>query len=285
MATPDVGDRVSELVIIEAGQGDRLYWRDVWRFRDLLAVLAWRDISVRYKQTLVGVAWALIQPLLTMAILVFVFSRLAGFPSDGDTPYALLVLSAIAPWQLFSAGLGTAGMSLVSNASLVSKVYFPRILLPLAAMSASLVDFVITLALLGVLMLILGVVPDVRILALPVFIAMTLVVVAGPTIALAALNVRYRDFRYVVPFALQFGLYVTPVGFTTAIVREQVDGPIGLLYYLNPMAGVIDGFRWSLFASPLYWPGLLVSLVVACSVAALAVRYFRRAERAFADLI
>lgn len=230
----------SELVI-EAGKTERHYWKDLWRYRELFYFLAWRDILVRYKQTAIGIAWALIRPLLTTIVFVFVFGKLAKLPSDG-VPYAVLVFVALLPWQFFANAFVEAGNSLISNANMISKVYFPRLVVPASAVIGGLVDFLISGVMLAGLMLWYDVAPDWRIMTLPLFLAIAVVAAMGAGLWIAALNVKYRDFRYIVPFVVQFGLYASPVGFSSAIVPEQWR----LLYSLNPMVGVIDGFRWAI---------------------------------------
>lgn len=269
-------------LIIEAGRAERHYWQDVWRFRELLSFLAWRDILVRYKQTAIGVAWALIRPLLTTVVFVFVFGKLAKLPSDG-VPYPILVLAALLPWQFFANAFAEAGSSLVNNANMISKVYFPRLVIPASAVIVGFVDFLISGVMLAGLMLWYGVVPDWRIVTLPFFLAVSVVAAMGAGLWIAALNVQYRDFRYIIPFVVQFGLYVSPVGFSSAIVPQQWR----LLYSLNPMVGVIDGFRWAILggANQLYWPGLSLSLVLVLGIAGTGFLYFRKMEKSFADMI
>lgn len=270
-------------LILEAGRSDRQYWHDVWRYRELFFILAWRDIAVRYKQTAIGVAWAVLRPLLTMIVFTLVFGKLAKLPSEGAVPYALMVFAGMLPWYLFSSVLSEASTSIVANASLIGKVYFPRIVVPLATAVVALVDFLISLAILVVLMLWYGFMPGWQILLLPLFVLLALFVSIGPAMWIAALNVKYRDFRYVIPFLLQFGLYVSPVGFSSSIVPEEWR----LLYSLNPVVGIIDGFRWSVLGgdTPLYWPGFIASLGVAAFFFWWGIRRFRRTERAFADWV
>ncbi|MCP9469348.1 MAG: ABC transporter permease [Nitrospira sp.] len=273
---------ISEELVIEAGRTERHYWKDLWRYRELFYFLAWRDILVRYKQTVIGIAWALIRPLLTMVVFVFIFGKLAKLPSDG-VPYPILVFSALLPWQFFANAIAEAGNSVVSNANMISKVYFPRLVVPASAVIVGLVDFLISGVLLGGLMLWYGVVPDWRIVTLPLFLAVAVVAAMGAGLWIAALNVQFRDFRYIIPFVVQFGLYVSPVGFSSAIVPEQWR----LLYSLNPMVGVIDGFRWAILggASQLFWPSILLSLALALALAISGVLYFRKMEKRFADVI
>jgi lipopolysaccharide transport system permease protein len=270
-------------LVLEAGRAEKHYWADLWRYRELFAILAWRDVAVRYKQTVIGVAWAIVRPLLTVLIFTVVFGRLARLPSDGATPYPLLVLAGMLPWFLFASILGEASASLVGNANLVGKVYFPRILIPASCIAVALVDFAINFVLLIALMLWFGVLPDWRVLFLPAFIGLAIAASFGPGLLITALNVKYRDFRYIIPFILQFGAYVSPVGFSSTVV----PGHWRLLFSLNPIAGAIDGFRWCLFGgqSPLDLSGLAISSVVVLGLLWLGVAYFRRTERSFADLL
>jgi lipopolysaccharide transport system permease protein len=271
----------STQIVIEAGRGAAQYWRDLWRYRELLYFLAWRDIVVHYKQTLIGVAWALLRPLATVMVFVLVFSKLAGLPSDG-VPYPLLVLAAMLPWQLFANALTQCGGSLLINANLVSKVYFPRLLLPMSAVAVSLVDFLITLAALAGLMAWYGVAPSWRVLTLPFFVALAAALALGVGLWLAALSVRYRDIRHLTPFLVQFGLYLSPVGFSSSVV----PAPYRLLFGLNPMVGVIDGFRWAILdTAPLDGGALLLSLLLIALALTAGIWFFRKTERTFADVI
>ena len=277
-AVPDV--RTAKLVI-EPGMTAKNYWRDLWHYRELIYFLAWRDTVVRYKQTVIGVAWALIRPALTM--LVFVgFRRLVGFP-PGKVPDPILVFAAVLPWQFFSSALSEASGSLVGNANLISKIYFPRLLIPLAAVGTTLIDFAITFTLLLVLMLWYGFLPSWQIAALPFFILLAFGLAFGSGLFFAALNVEYRDFRYVVPFIVQFGLFVSPIAFSTADVPQKWRS----LYALNPLVGIIDGFRWSLLGgqAALDPQTIWISLVVTAAVIVLGIWYFRRMEHGFADVI
>jgi lipopolysaccharide transport system permease protein len=270
-------------VVLEAGRADRRYWLDLWRYRELFQVLAWRDVTIRYKQTVVGVAWAVLQPLLQTLIMTLVFSRLAKFPSDGGSPYALMALAGILPWTFFATALANASNSLVSNNNLVSKVYFPRLIVPTAAIVASMVDFAIGLVILGGFMAWFRFAPDWRIVFLPAFALMAFLAVLGPSLWITSVNVRYRDFRYVIPFIVQFGLYVSPVGYSASVVPQKWR----LLYSLNPMVAVIDGFRWCVLGghATIYWPGFGLGLAVIAAALWLGVRQFRKLEKTFADLI
>ena len=268
-------------MILERGRVDKNYWRDLWRYRELMFFLAWRDIAVRYKQTAVGVAWTLIRPALTMLVFV-VFRRLAKFPPS-DIPEPILVLAAVLPWQFFSTGLSESAGSLVGNANLISKVYFPRLIAPCAAVVTSLVDFLITLGLLGLLMLWYGFAPGWQLVALPLFVLLAFGLAIGAGLLLAALNVEYRDFRYIVPFIVQFGLFISPIAFTTANVPEGWR----MLYSLNPLVGIIDLFRWSILGgrAVLDLQAVSFSIMMTAGLLLLGVWYFRRMERSFADVI
>ncbi|ASC69403.1 ABC-type polysaccharide/polyol phosphate export permease [Halomicronema hongdechloris C2206] len=270
-------------LIIEAGRTEAQYWRDLWRYRELFYFLAWRDILVRYKQTAVGVAWALLRPFLTMVVFTVVFGRLAKLPTEGDAPYPILVFAAMLPWQFFANALTECSNSLIQNANLIAKVYFPRLVVPTSAVIVSFVDFLISGIILLGLMAWYAAVPSWRIITLPGFIAIAFAAAMGAGLWLAALNVQYRDFRYVVPFLVQFGLYISPVGFSSSIVPQQWR----LLYSLNPMVGVIDGFRWAIIGGDvqLYWPGFLLSLLLVAALLFSGILYFRHMERTFADII
>jgi lipopolysaccharide transport system permease protein len=269
--------------ILEAGRAERNYWRDLWHYRELFQVLAARDVAVRYKQTVIGVVWAILRPFLTMLIFTVIFSRLAKLPSEGQAPYSLLVLAGLLPWTFFSTALGDASISLVTNANLIGKVYFPRLIIPTATVVVSFVDLLISFVILVGMMIWYQFVPSWHIALLPVFIALAFFASLGPGLWITALNVKYRDFRYVIPFIIQFGLYVSPVGFSSSVVPAKWR----LLYSLNPIVGVIDGFRWSVLGgeSKIYWPGLALSLVVIAFFLWLGIRQFRKMEKTFADLI
>lgn len=270
-------------LIIEAGRTESQYWKDLWKYRELFYFLAWRDILVRYKQTVIGMAWALIRPFLTMLVFTVVFSYIAKLPTEGNAPYPILVFAALLPWQFFSGALTECSNSLVNNANLLSKVYFPRLIVPTSAVIVSFVDFLISGMIMLGLMAWYNFVPDWRILTLPLFVAIAFAASIGAGLWLAALTVEYRDFRIVVPFIVQFGLYISPVGFSSKIVPQQWK----LLYSLNPMVGVIDGFRWAILGgeSQIYLPGFAVSLVVVALILWSGIWYFRKMERTFADVI
>ncbi|MHC5724381.1 MAG: ABC transporter permease [Nostoc sp.] len=269
-------------LVIEAGGTDQQYWKDIWRYRELFYFLAWRDILVRYKQTAIGIAWALIRPFLTMVVFTIVFGQLAKLPSQG-VPYPILVFSAMLPWQFFANSLSECSNSLIGNANLISKVYFPRLIVPTSAVVVSFVDFLISGMILLGLMAWYNFVPSWRILTLPLFIAIAFAASMGAGLWFASLNVKYRDFRYIVPFIVQFGLYISPVGFSSNVVPEKWR----LLYSLNPIVGVIDGFRWAILGgeSKLYLSGFLLSLGLVVLLFISGIWYFRKVERTFADVI
>lgn len=269
-------------LIIEPGRSVKNYWRDLWRYRELFYFLSWRDILVRYKQTVIGIAWSVIRPLLTMVVFTFIFGKLAKFPSEG-VPYPILVYAAMLPWQFFANALSESSNSLLSNAGMISKIYFPRLIVPSSSIIVSLVDFLISFVILIVLMIWYRFIPSWQFFSLPLFLLMAIVFSLGLGFWLAALNVKYRDFRYIVPFIVQFGMYISPVGFSSSVVPERWR----LLYSMNPMVGVIDGFRWAILGQniKIYWPGFLLSLFLTIIVFFFGTVYFRKTERAFADII
>ncbi|MEL7067672.1 MAG: ABC transporter permease [Cyanobacteria bacterium J06581_3] len=269
-------------LIIEAGRTEKQYWKDLWRYRELFYFLAWRDILVRYKQTVIGIAWALIRPFLTMIVFTIVFGNLANLPSEG-VPYPILVFAAMLPWQFFANSLSECSNSLISNSNLISKVYFPRLVVPTSAVVVSFVDFMISGIILLGLMAWFNFVPSWRILTLPLFIVIAFAASMGAGLWLCSLNVKYRDFRYIVPFIVQFGLYISPVGFSSSIVPDKWR----LLYSVNPIVGVIDGFRWAILGgeSQIYLPGFFLSLGLVAFILVTGIQYFRKTERTFADVI
>jgi lipopolysaccharide transport system permease protein len=271
------------VITIEAGHSARNYWRDLWRYRELFRVLAWRDLAVRYKQTVIGVLWVLVRPVLTMLVFTIIFSRIAKLPTDGDAPYALMVFAGILPWAFFATGLGEASNSLVNNANLISKIYFPRLIVPTAAVAVAFIDFLVSFGIMLVIMAWYRFWPDWRICALPAFVVLTFLVTIGPSLWITSLNVKYRDFRYVIPFIVQFGLYVSPVGFSSSVVPDHWRSA----YSLNPMVGVIDGFRWCLLKgqSDLSLSAIGVSVVIAVAFLWFGIHQFRTLERSFADLV
>ena len=274
---------MQDTIIIEAGRTERHYWRDLWRYQELFMVLAWRDLSVRYKQTMIGILWALIRPILAVVIFTIIFGHIAKLPTEGTAPYALMVYAGMLPWTLFATALSEASHSLIANANLISKVYFPRMIIPAATLVVALVDFLISFCLLLALMVWYQFVPGWQIVLLPVFVFLACFASLGPGLWITALNVKYRDFRLIIPFIVQFGLYVSPVGFSSAIIPEQWR----LLYSLNPMVGVIDGFRWCILGgqSQIYLPGLALSFCVAAFFLWLGINRFRKMEKTFADMI
>jgi len=273
---------VPPVLVLEAGRTERHYWRDLWRYRELLYFLARRDIAVRYKQTFFGIAWAVVRPLATMLVFTLVFGRIAKLPSDG-VPYSLLVFSGMLPWFFFASALGDTSGSLVANSNLLSKVYFPRLIVPISTVVVPLVDLAVGLVLLVAMMVVLGYPPSFRLLALPGFILLAFGAALGLGLWFAAMNVKYRDFQFVVPFILMFGLYASPVGFSTKVIPSQWR----LLYSLNPMVGVIEGFRWAVLGKSFAPPaeGLLLSAALIVLLLATGVWFFRRTERSFADVI
>lgn len=275
-------DFQKEILIIEAGQLESQYWRDLWRFRELFYFLAWRDLLVRYKQTVIGVVWSVIRPLLTMVVFTIVFGHLAKLPSDG-VPYPILVFTAMLPWQFFSNAFSEAGNSLIANSNMISKVYFPRLVIPASAVIVSFVDFLISGIVLMILMLWYGFLPGWQIVTLPFFVLIASATIMGAGLWIAALNVKYRDFRYVIPFIVQLGLFISPVGFSSSIIPEKWR----FIYSLNPMVGVIDGFRWAILGGKvvLNWPGFCLSLGVVIALLLSGVSYFRKTEKLFADII
>ncbi len=274
-------------IVIEAGKTERGYWQDIWRFRELFFFLSWRDVLVRYKQTVIGVLWAVLRPLLTMIVFTLVFQKLANVPSDG-LPYAVMVLAGMLPWMFFASSLSEASNSLVTNASMLSKIYFPRLIVPASAVIVSFVDFLIALAIMAVMMTWYRVVPDWKVVALPFFTVLAFAASMGASLWLAALNVKYRDFRYVIPFIVQFGLYLSPVGISSEVVRHKFGEIAFRIYCLNPMVGVINGFRWAIGGRAqvaLDLDSVGISMAVAALLVISGLRYFRATEDDFADII
>jgi lipopolysaccharide transport system permease protein len=273
----------SRVLVLEAGRAEQHYWRDLWAYRELFAILAWRDVAVRYKQTVIGLAWAVVRPFITMVVFTVLFGRIASLPNETSAPYPIMVFAGMLPWFLFSTILSDASSSILGSSNLIGKVYFPRIIIPASSAVVALVDFGINLAMLFLLMIWYGFAPSWHIMLLPGFIALAIFASLGPALLITALNVKYRDFRYVIPFIVQIGLYVSPVGFSSAVIPAQWR----FWYSLNPVVGVIDGFRWCLLGgeSVLYIPGFLCSLAVVGIFLWFGIAYFRRTERSFADLI
>ena len=272
---------------LEAGRTEKHYWLDLWRYRELFFILAWRDVAIRYKQTVVGAAWALLQPFFTMVIMSVVFGKLAGLPTEGGAPYPILVFAALLPWQFFANALSTASQSLVGNANLISKVYFPRLIIPTSSVVVSVIDFLVSFTILIGLMVWYQFTPSFRLLTLPLLIVLAFLAALGPGLIITALNVKYRDFRFVIPFIVQFGLYVSPVGFSSSVVREKFGETAFMIYSLNPVVGVIDGFRWAILGgdSQIYLPGFVVSMFLTALCLIVGILYFRKTEKTFADII
>jgi len=282
-ATSSKQDGKSRLIVLERGRADQNYWSDLWAYRELFVILAWRDLAVRYKQTVLGLIWAIIRPLLTVIVLTIVFGRLARLPGDGSAPYVLIVYAGTLIWFLISTIFGDASNSLISSQNLIGKVYFPRLIVPSTYVVVALVDFAVSFVLLIITAIWLGFSPDWRIIFLPVFVALGVLLSLGPALYFAALNVKYRDFRYIIPFILQFGLYASPIGFSSAAVPEEWR----LLYSLNPVVGIVDGFRWCLLRgeAQLYVPGFLLSIGIIALLLIGGTKYFRQTERSFADIL
>jgi lipopolysaccharide transport system permease protein len=270
-------------LVVEPGRSEKNYWNDLWRFRELFMFLAWRDILVRYKQTAIGLSWSLLRPFLTMIIMTVVFKNVANLKSDGTVPYAILVYGAMLPWTFFSTSFSEASQSLVTNSNMLTKIYFPRLIIPASTVIVNFVDFLISFLILIGLMIWYHFVPSWTILYMPLFLGLALLASMGAGLYVAALNVKYRDFRYIVPFVVQFGLYASPVGYSSS----QIPDKWRLLYSLNPMVGVIDGFRWSIGGgqSQIYMPGFLLSIGVILILLIYSIFYFRKMEKSFADVI
>jgi lipopolysaccharide transport system permease protein len=269
-------------IVIESKKPAGHYWKDLWKFRGLFLFLAWRDLLVRYKQTVIGVLWSIIRPFLTLVVFTIVFGKLAGLPGQG-VPYALIVCAGIIPWQFFANTFTESSGSLVSNSNLISKVYFPRLIVPASSLIVSIVDFLISLLILVGLMVYYQFLPPLQIVLLPLFLILAIVVSFGLGIFISALNVKYRDFKYIVPFFVQFGLFISPVGFSSDAIPQKYR----LIYSLNPMAGVIDGFRWCILGgeSKIYWPGFVLSVCLSIIILMSGIAYFRKVEKNFVDII
>ncbi len=259
----------------------QLNLREVWEYRDLLRFLAWRDISIRYKQTYIGVGWAFIRPFLTMVIFTVVFGKLAKLPSEG-VPYPVMTFAALLPWQFFATAFAETANSVVGNGYMVTKIYFPRLLLPFASIAVAFVDFLVSFLFLVAIMVWYRTVPSVNVIALPLFALLCIVFTIGLGLWFAALYVKFRDVRHFIPFITQLGLFVSPVAFSSSLVPERWR----TLYSLNPMVAVIDGFRWSLLGTTeLNVPGLIVSTVVSLVLLVTGIFYFKQTERVFADVM
>lgn len=274
--------KVAEIdLIIEPGRIEKNYWRDLWRYRELFYILAWRDFKVRYKQTVIGVAWSVLRPLLTLAVIVVVFSKLAKLPSEGDAPYAIMSLAGLLPWLFFSNALSESSNSLITNTNLFTKVYFPRILIPASSIVLGFVDFLITFVILLLIMIFYQFVPSINMIFLPFFFVLTFLASFGVGILMSTLNLKYRDFRYIVPFIVQFGMYISPVAFSSNIIPEKYQ----FLYSLNPLVGIIDGFRWCIIGGDvtLNIKSLVISIVVISIFTIGGLQYFRKTEKMLAD--
>ena len=272
-------------LVIEAGRASRQYWADLWRYRELFGFLAWRDILVRYKQTVIGVAWAVLRPLLTIIIGAGIFGTLAKLPDDG-VPYAIMVCAGTLPWYFFSSALSESASSLVGNANLISKVYFPRMILPASAVVVAFVDFAISMVILAAMMAWYHVMPTWRLCALPLFTALAFVTAMGPGLLFTALNVKYRDFRYIIPFVVQFGQFVSPLFYSTTAIQERFGESGRILVSINPIVGVIDGFRWAICGTTeMHWGSFALSSALSLSLLVIGIKYFRATERTFADVI
>jgi lipopolysaccharide transport system permease protein len=268
-------------LVIEPGRAAKNYWKDLWRYRELFYILSWRDIKVRYKQTVIGAAWSIIRPLLTTIIFTIIFSRVARLENPGTAPYALMVFAGMLPWQFFSNALSESSNSLIGNANLITKVYFPRLIIPASSVITSLVDLGISFILILCMFAWYGYMPSWHIIFLPLFVLLAFTCSFGIGLYLTAVNVKYRDFRYIIPFIVQFGLYISPVGFNSFVISEKYR----MLYSLNPMVGVIDGFRWCLLGDPMHWRSFVVSVVIIFSFLVIGIYYFRKMEKSFADNI
>lgn len=260
---------------------EKNYWKDIWRYRELFYILSWRDIKVRYKQTVIGVAWSIIRPLLTTIIFTIVFSRIARLDTPNNSPYALMVFAGMLPWQFFSNALSESSASLIGNANLITKVYFPRMIIPASSVITSLVDLGISFVIMMGMFIWYNYIPSWHIIFLPFFVFLAFTCALGIGLYLTAVNVKYRDFRYIIPFIVQFGLYISPVGFNSFMINEKWR----MLYSLNPMVGVIDGFRWCLLGDPMHWRSFVISVGITLGFVWLGIHYFRKMEKTFADNI
>lgn len=276
-------------IVIEPGTENSNYWKDLWNYRGLFYFLAWRDILVRYKQTVIGILWSLLRPLITIVVFTVVFNKLGNFQAEGNVPYALMVCAAMLPWQFFSNSFSDSANSLVANSNLLTKVYFPRLIVPASTVIVSLIDFFISFLILIGLMIWYQFIPDWKILLMPFFLLLATVTAMGTGLLIAALNVKYRDFRYVIPFIIQFGLYISPVGFSSNVIYSNPNIPqfLKYIYALNPMVGVIDGFRWCILGgtTPLHLPEFIASIAISILFLFIGIWYFRKMERSFADVI
>jgi lipopolysaccharide transport system permease protein len=273
--------RSEPILIAPPARWEALDLREVWRYRELLYFLAWRDVMVRYKQTLIGVAWAVLQPFLTMVVFSIIFGGLLRVPSDG-VPYPVFAYAALLPWNFFATALTRSGNSLVADANLISKIYFPRLILPFSAVISLILDFVIAFLMLLIMILFYGIVPGIAVVTLPLFLLLALMTALACGLWLSAVNIKYRDVAYVIPFLTQFWLFVTPVAYPSTIIPERWR----LFYGLNPMAGVVEGFRWALLGQENPSADLiLVSVIVVTALLVGGLFYFRRTEHEFADVV
>ncbi|MFY8138579.1 MAG: ABC transporter permease [Flavobacteriales bacterium] len=274
-------------VVIEPHTTDKNYWKDLWKFRELFYFLAWRDLLVRYKQTAIGVLWSIIRPLLTLSVMAFIGWLFESNIPEG-TPRLLLVAAATLPWTFFSTAFSESANSLIANSNLLTKVYFPRMIVPASTIIVCLVDFLISFAILIVLMVVYQYTPSINMLMLPLFLLLALITALGSGLYIAALNVKYRDFRYIVPFIVQFGLYISPIAFSSQDIyqSERIPEIIKWIYSMNPMVAVIDGFRWSILGTnDLYLPGFFISSAISLFLLFFGIYYFRKTEKSFADVI
>jgi lipopolysaccharide transport system permease protein len=272
-------------LVIEAGRTEKNYWKDLWNYRELFYILSWRDIKVRYKQTVLGAAWAVVRPLLTMIVFTFVFGRFGGLAASSAIPYPILVFAGLLPWQFFATALSESSNSLVGNTNLITKIYFPRLIIPASSIIVSLVDLGIAFVLLFLAMAFFQYLPPLQILLLPLFIIMTFLLSFGVGLYITALNVKFRDFRYIIPFIIQLGIYITPVGYSSSMIEEKFGPGARTWFSLNPMVGIIDGFRWCIAGEPIYWPAMYISIAFIVVFCFIGVRYFRKTEKSFADNI
>ncbi len=273
---------IQDELIIEKGAARKNYWKDLWRYRELFYILSWRDIKVRYKQTVIGVAWSVVRPLLTTIIFYFVFAKIAKLENKGgDAPYALMIFAGMLPWQFFSNALSECSGSLVGNSNLITKVYFPRMIIPASSVITSLVDMAISLVIMAGFFVFYRYAPSWHIIFLPLFIILAFTCAFGIGLYLTAANVKFRDFKFIIPFIVQFGIYVSPVGFSSFVIDEKWR----MLYSLNPMVGVIDGFRWCFLGEAMHWRSFLVSVAMTFGFLWLGISYFRKMEKSFADNI
>ena len=271
-----------DVIIIEPGRTEKNYWKDLWRYRELFYFLSWKDVLVRYKQTVIGIAWSVIRPVLTMVVFTIIFGKIAKLPS-GNVPYPIMVFTALLPWQFFASALQDSSNSLIGNANMISKVYFPRMIVPASSIIVAFVDFLVSSILLVVLMIWYKFVPSYKIIFIPLFLLMALIFAFGVGLLIASLNVKYRDFKYIVPFIMQFGLYISPVGFSSDVIPVKWR----FIYSINPMVGVIDGFRWCILGKGIdfYVRGFVVSIVLIFIFLFIGIWYFRKTEKTFADRI